>query len=310
MPFFWRKKVVLAKIEATYGAVVSMTGAANAMLVKDLKIMPMEGQDIERGLDLPWFGNDGTIPADLHVKVTFKIELEGSGTLGVAPRYSAFLRACGLQETIVALTSVTYTPIAPLHESATLTWNVDGLQQLVKGLRGTAKFAWNAQGIPYMEFEGQGLYATPTDTAALVPVLSAFIRPQAVSNTNTPFFLVNTVPMVMRSFSMDLGNKLENRFLVGSDSVLITDRAETVDMTVEAVPMAVLNPYALAESGTTVPVQITHGTVAGKRMTLNMPQTQLLRPTGLESAQNILEWSLKGAPRPVLGNDQWNLVLN
>lgn len=158
MPFFWRKKVVLAKIEATYGAVVSMTGAANAMLVKDLKIMPMEGQDIERGLDLPWFGNDGTIPADLHVKVTFKIELEGSGTLGVAPRYSVFLRACGLQETIVALTSVTYTPIAPLHESATLTWNVDGLQQLVKGLRGLpsspgtprASPTWSSKGKVFM----------------------------------------------------------------------------------------------------------------------------------------------------------------
>ena len=49
MPFFWRKKVVLARIEATCAATVSMTGAANAMLVKDLKIMPMEGQDIERG---------------------------------------------------------------------------------------------------------------------------------------------------------------------------------------------------------------------------------------------------------------------
>ena len=309
MPFFWRKKVVLAKIEATYGAVVSLTGAANAMLVKDLKIMPMEGQDIERGLDLPWFGNDGTIPADLHVKITFKIELEASGTLAVAPRYSALLRACGLQETIVALTSVTYTPIAPLHESATLTWNVDGLQQQVKGCRSTCKIGFTAQGIPYLDFEMQGLYGTPTDTAALVPVLTAFIKPQVSSNANTPVFTLGGTSMVMRSFSMDLGNKLENRFLIGSDSVIIADRTETVDMTVEAVPMAVLNPYALAEAGTTPPLVLQHGSAAGKRTTLNIPALQLLRPAGLENAQNILEWSLKGAPRPVLGNDQWSLVL-
>lgn len=309
MAFFWRKKVILAKIETTYNAVVAMTGAANAMLVKDLKIMPMEGQDIDRGLDLPWFGNDGTIPADLHVKLTFKIELEASGSLAVAPKYSPLLRACGLLETIVALTSVTYTPISPLHESTTISWNVDGFQQLVKGIRGNCKLGFTAQGIPYLDFEMQGLYATPTDTAALVPTLTGFIKPQVSSNVNTPVFTLGGTALVMRSFGMDIGNSLENRFLIGSDSVIIADRAEMVDMTVEAVPMATLNPYTLAEAGTTSALVLTHGTVAGKRTTLNIPALQMLRPTGLENAQNILEWSLKGAPRPVSGNDQWSLVL-
>lgn len=309
MPFFWRKKVILAKIEASYAANVSMTGAANAMLVKDLKIMPMEGQDIDRGLDLPWFGNDGTIPADLHVKVAFKIELEASGSLGVAPKFGPLLRACGILETIVAVTSVTYSPISPLHESVGFSWNVDGLQQSIKGMRGNVKLGYSAQGIPYYDFEMQGLYAGPTDTSALVPVLTGFIKPQVSSAVNTPVFTVAGTSLVMRSFTMDVGIQLENRFLIGSDAVIIADRAETADMVVEAVPMATFNPYALAESGVTSAVVLTHGTVAGKRTTLNIPALQLLRPTGLENAQNILEWPLKGQPKPVSGNDQWSLVL-
>jgi hypothetical protein len=102
---------------------------------------------------------------------------------------------------------------------------------------------------------------------------------------------------------------VERRFLINSDSVIITDRAEKIETRVEAVALATLNPVALAAAQSTVAIVLTHGTVAGSRVTLNVPVAQMMRLSGLESSQNIVEWPLMLAPLPTAGNDQWTLVL-
>ena len=313
MALYWRKKVLLAKIETTYGTDPTPTGVANAILAVDVKLNPMEGQDIERGLDLPWFANDGTIPADLHMKLSFKVELQASGALGVAPAWGPLIRACGWAQTIVASTSVTYNPISSGLESATFYLNIDGQLHVMKGARGTCKLTIGAQSIPYLEFSFQGLFAVPTDTAAPTPTLTGFKDPLAASAANTPVFTLGGVSLVLRSLTFDFGNKLENRFLIGGSSaahsVQITDRAETLEMNVEAVAMSTLNPFSLAQAMTTSVVALQHGTAAGYRATLNVPALQLQRPANLDNTQNILEWPLRGIPKPVSGNDQATLVL-
>ena len=74
-------KILLVKLETTFGTDPTPVGG-NGFWAKDLKIMPMEGTDIDRGLDLPYFGSSGTIPVDLHSKITFDVELAPSGTSG------------------------------------------------------------------------------------------------------------------------------------------------------------------------------------------------------------------------------------
>lgn len=113
----------------------------------------------------------------------------------------------------------------------------------------------------------------------------------------------------MRSFAMDMGQKVENRFLVNSESVVITDRAETIQTTVEAVPLAMLNPYALAAISAEVPIVLQHGTAVGKRITLNVPKAQMQRPEGAQNAQSIIETPLRLIPQAASGNDQFTLVL-
>ncbi|NTT88503.1 hypothetical protein HS053_21670, partial [Tabrizicola sp. SY72] len=49
MPNFWRLQALLAKIETVYGTDPTPTGAANAILAEDVRVMPMEGQDVTRG---------------------------------------------------------------------------------------------------------------------------------------------------------------------------------------------------------------------------------------------------------------------
>lgn len=309
MPVLWKNKIVLFKLETTYGTDPTPTGAADALLVVDVELTPMQGEDVSRNLDLPYFGHQGTIAAALHARLSFKVELAPSGTAGTAPAWGRLLRACGMAQTINAGTSVVYNPITDNPESGHFYIWVGGTRYRMPGARGNATFRIPAQGIPYIEFEFWGLFVPAAETARATPTLSAFQKPRVGSSANTPTFTVNAVPMVLREFSLNLGNAVEPRFLIGSEAILITDRQSAAEATVEAVPVTTLNPYTLARDATDVAVAITHGTGAGNIATLALPAAQLQRPEGLENAQNIAEWPLRFNVPPVTGNDEFTLTL-
>lgn len=311
MPLNWKSKVLLAKTETVYGTDSAPTGAANAILATDIRLSPMEGQDVSRNLEYPYLGAQATVPTELHAKLAFRVEMTPSGTRGTAPAWGVLLRACGCAQVFVAATSVTYNPVTSAHESVTIHLWIDGTQYKMLGARGTCVMRVNAQGIPYLEFEFTGLWTVAVDAAQPTATIASQLtnKPVVATSVNTPAFSFNAVPLVMRSFALNLGNQVETRFLVRSESILITDRAETIEATVEAVPLATLNPYALARDQTTGALTLTHGTVAGKIATIAVPAAQLQRPSGLENQQNIVEWPLRMVPIPVSGNDQWTLAL-
>ena len=309
MSIFFRTKVLLAKIETTYGVDPTPTGAADAVLGKDVKISPMEGQDISRELDLAFMGAEPTIPANTFAKISFKVELSPNGAAGVAPAWGPLLRACGCAQTIVASTSVTYNPISLTHESITLWFVIGSTLFKVPGARGTAKVTIGAQGIPYIEFEFTGLFTVPAEGSRPTPTLTAWKKPTVASKTNTPVFTIGGTSLVMRQFALDLGNQIETRFLINSESVMLVDRAETIDVTVEAEPLTTINPWQLAVNQTQTPVIVQHGVTAGSRITINAPLAQVQRPAGVEENQGIAEWPLKLIPQQNAGNDQWTLAI-
>lgn len=308
-PIKWRSKILLFKLESTYGTDPTPTGADNAILAKNVVLSPMQGTDVDRDLETPYLGAQAMIPADLHRTLTFDIELEGSGTAGTAPLWGPILRACAVAETIVAATSVTYNPISDSHEAGTFYLWVGGTLFKLAGSRGTCVIEVGASGIPYLKFSFTGLYSAATETVRVTPDLSGFQKPRVASNANTPVFTIDSVDHILRSFSLDLGNQVEPRFLIGDESVIITDKKEMVNATIQAVPLTTLNPFGLAEDQTEVEVEIAHGTQAGKISTLNMPACQFMRMDGMENAQNIVEWPLRMTPLYQSGNDQWTLTL-
>ena len=111
MPLLSRKRLILAKIEATYGTDPTPTGA-EAILVRNLEITPLEAETVSRELIRPYLGASDQLLAQTRVGINFEVELAGSGTAGTAPAYSALMKSCGLSETVVATTSVTYAPIS------------------------------------------------------------------------------------------------------------------------------------------------------------------------------------------------------
>ena len=270
----------------------------------------MEGNDVSRDLDLPWMAAQATIPAELHMRLTFRVEMVPSGTAGTAPAWGPLLRGCAVAEVVDAGTSVTYTPVSEGHESLTFHVWIGNTRYVLRGARGTCVMRFTAQGIPYLEFDFLSLFAVPSEETRANPDVSAFLKPDLVTSARTPVFTLQGDPFVMRSCALNLGNQVEGRFLVGSESILITDRADALECTVEAVPVSSFNPIALANAQTTVPLTLQHGTVAGRIANLSAPTAQLQRLQSLENAQNIKEWPLRMTPLPTgLGNDQWSLTL-
>lgn len=313
MALSWRKKLILAKIETTYGTDAVPTGATNAILSVDGKIEPMLGNDESRELDQPWMGAQPTIPTELHAKVSFGVELEPSGTAGTAPGWGPLLRGCGLAQTIVPATSVAYSPVTDGHEAVTLYFSLDGRRYALVGARGTVALDLTTQKIPRLLFEFQGLWTLPTDAAIPTPDYTVFKKPLVASKTNTPIFTVGGISLLLKTMKFDLANQLENRFLVGqaagAESVIIIDRAPMAEMLVEAETLATFNPYVMARDQTTVAVQLRHGVAVGRRATLTIPALQLQRPDSPSEDQKRVMDPLKGVALPVAGNDEFTLVL-
>lgn len=309
MALSWRSKILLFALESVYGQDEGPTGSAHAILATEVRLTPMEGSDVSRDLDTPYMGAQPTVPTEIHAKLDFRIELAPSGAAGTPPAWGPILRACAVAETISAGVSVTYNPVSNGHESASIYIFVANTRYILVGSRGTCVLRINAQGIPYLEFSFTGLFTQPSEQARPTPTLTAFQKPQVGTTANTPTFTIDAWSPVLRTFSLDLGNQIENRFLIGSESVLITDKAEAIEMTVEAVPLTTFNPYLAADAQTGVALQMSHGTAAGRIATIDVPAAQMQRPQGLENAQNVTEWPLRFVPQFVAGNDQWTLTL-
>lgn len=96
-----RKRVILAKLEATYGSDAS-PAAADAVLCSNLNLSPMEGSTVERDFIRPYFGASGMIRVENYVKLDFETEIAGAGAAGTAPEWGTLLKACNFSETITA----------------------------------------------------------------------------------------------------------------------------------------------------------------------------------------------------------------
>lgn len=309
MPLFWNNKVLAVKRETIYGTDSAPTGA-NAFVAQKVKLTPMKGEDVARGLERAFLAADATLPAGLNAMIEFEVELAPSGTAGTAPSWGEALRACAVAQVVSAGVSVTYNPISTNHEGATVHFYLDGTRYALVGCRGTAKLMLTANGAPKIAFALTGLFVQPTTVANPAPTLAGWTTPQIVASVNTPTVTFNGVALIMRSFDFDLGNQVIYRSLVGSQSVLIPQRSEKIAMVVEAVLLATLNPYALAAAATTAALSLVHGTGAGKITTIAVPLALIQRPEGLNEQDGIVEWPLSFVPLPgASGNDQWTITL-
>ncbi|MGA1753714.1 MAG: phage tail tube protein [Pontimonas sp.] len=264
MALLLRKRLILIETESSYGTDPTPT-AADAVLVRDLNITPQQSDVVNRDVVRPYLGASEQLLANTRVECSFSVELAGSGAAGTAPQYGKALQACGLSETIVADTSVTYAPVSSSFSSVTIYYNIDGLRHKVTGCRGTFSINCTVGEIPSIDFTFTGVYVAPDDSALPSATYANQASPLIFKNGNTSSFQLLSFAGALQAFSFDLGNNLVYRELVGgTKEVLLTDRAGTGSTTIEAVSIASKDYFAAALTDTSLGnLDFTHGSTAG-----------------------------------------------
>jgi hypothetical protein len=310
MPLLSRRRLILAKTEATYGTDPVPTGAANAILVRNLDITPMDADYADRDLVRPYLGRSEQLPAGIRAMCSFEVELQASGTAGTAPGWGPLMLACGFAATTVASTSVTYAPVSTTFSSVTIYFQVDGVQHKITGARGSVQISLKKKEIPTLKFEFLGLYNAVADVALATPTFTGFITPLPVTNTNTPTFTLHGFAGIMSELSVDMAVQTVHRDLVGgTQSVLITDREPTGSVMIEATTVAAKDWWTLAQAATLGAMALTHGTVAGRRVAVNSSNVQLTNPRyGDEDGVAMLSMDMQFIPSSA-GNDEISIAL-
>ena len=264
MALLLRKRLILVETESTYATDPTPDGA-DAVLVRDLNITPQQSDTVSRDLIRPYLGASEILLANTRVECTFSVELAGSGTAGTAPQYGKALQACGLSETVVAATSVTYAPVSSNFDSVTIHYNIDGVRHKVTGARGTFTLNASVGEIPTIDFTFTGIYNAPDDSALPTATYANQATPLIFKNGNTDTFSLLSYSGCLQSVSMDLGNSIVYRELIGCDKeVLITDRSANGTVVVEAPTIAQKDYFAAAlTDGTLGNLTFQHGTAAG-----------------------------------------------
>lgn len=211
--------------------------------------------------------------------ISFDYYLRGASAAGTAPEIGAALKACGLKETIVATTSVTYTPadITTMEAQKSFTVAIErgGKAYRIWGARGTATISCK---------DGEPIMVSFTFTGAdWEEVVAAKTAAVSYATLAEPVFFAASamtlggVAFVAASTGLDLGNTVTLRQSVsassGHVSALITAREPKITLDPEEVADAVV--VTAWRAGTTVAlVAGPVGSAAGNRITLTAPALQ------------------------------------
>jgi len=276
MALLTRKRVILIEAESSY-ATDPNPGATDVVLVRDLSITPQSSDVVNRDVVRPFLGASEQLLANTSVEVSFSVELAGSGAAGTAPRYGAALKACGLSETVSSGTSVTYAPVSSSFSSVTIHYNTDGVRHKVTGARGTVVLNASVGEIPSLDFTFTGIYNAPDDSALPSVTYGNQATPLVFKNGNTTSFQLLSFSAALMSLSMDLGNSTVYRELVGgTKEVLITDRAASGSVSIEAVALSSKDYFAAALTDSSLGnLTITHGTAAGNIVSLSSAKVDI-----------------------------------
>lgn len=280
--FLGRRMLLAAKIEATEGTAETPAGADANMLVFDPKFDPDIDQ-FDRQPVAADLSKYASIPGARKGRLTFKAEVKGSGTAGTAPAIGKLLRACGMSETIVAVTSATYKPASVSLPTITfvlqsLPETGNAIQVKLFGAAGTWRCSGRAGEPIMLEFTFSGVYSAVTDVTELVASGVETTLPIVLTNAA---FTVQALSAKISGLSMDLGNTIVPRWDVsktpGIFSYKISGRRPTMQFDSEKELVATHDFYGKILAGTLDTMSVALTGSAGNITTITAPKVQYLK---------------------------------
>ena len=307
-----RKKFLIAKIESSYGTDPTPVGGSDAVQVTNVEVTPIESDNVQAAAYQGFIGNStrGTLVANKRVAITFDIELGGSGAAGTAPAFGPLLKSCGLSETTVGATSVTYAGVSSSFDSATIYCFYDGTRHKITGCRGTVGFNLTAGQFPVASFQMIGIYNAPDDTAlsgSFTVANQAAALEVNDTNVTTATFHGET-DVRLESLDLSLNNEFIYKETASSKEVFITNRAPGGTAVIEAPAVGTIDYFAKAAAVTTASSSFVIGASAGNIATFTMAQTDI---TGVSygDTNGVVSLSMPYLALPTsAGNNEFTLA--
>lgn len=299
-----RAKVILAKKETTYGTDATPAAATDAIMTRNFQSFPIEVDTLERNLDLPTVGGSPVANTGKRQRVTFEVEIAGSGTPTTPAPWAVLLQGCGMGVPTPDTSDVSQAMGSAPWASLSLYHFYENQRRRMLGARGTFGANFTAGAYPYWTFEFTGLLpsSNPFDTQSPgTPDWSAFKEPVEVNTDNTTFTL-DGYAAVMRSLEFSAGVSITPRRLVGAEYINRGNHVITGTIVMEAPLVATKNYFSTLVAGSQVALALTHGTQAGNIVELQMPHVQITSIADSEE-DDVLMYTVGFRANVSAGND-------
>jgi hypothetical protein len=278
MAKFFDRKVILQKIETVEGTDAAPVVATDAIQTRNYAPNLFQMDVKVRNLDIPFFGARPEIPTNLRRGAVFEIEMAGGGAAITIPPWMKVNRIAGFDPGVAGASSVVQTPISAAIPSATHYAWIDNLLTPTIGARASMGIRVVDQDFPFFTYTvlGRAPPVLHTESAPGVPVVTPFQTPVLANSANTTFML-DGFALPLRSLNLDNNNALIYRTLIGPpDKVIWTNRRWAGTIVAELPDLTAKNYFSYVPIGTTMALQLIHGTVAGNIVQIDAPKVQIV----------------------------------
>lgn len=267
MSLLKKRRVLAFKTEVTPGTAESLT-TGETMFCFDPIIqgdIPMADRNATGSLS-----RLTSVPGARGGKITFSVELAGSGATGL-PKWSTLLPFCGM-----TLTTATYAPTSnpASYSTATMAIYNGGIKKVLTGCMGT----WSLEGTygkpVMMKFEFTGIWQAPTDVTMLALPTYTIVPPKLASATFT--FGAFTPKISKISLAQNNTLKLIEDITAVSayNRAIVTDRNYKGQIDPQEELIGTWDAYGLWIAGTEAALSLVVGSASNNTITISAPHIQ------------------------------------
>ncbi|MGJ9420470.1 phage tail tube protein [Massilia sp. CMS3.1] len=313
-----RNTVILVKVATTAGTDAAPTGAADAVLVSEMSITPLELEKIANPAMRGFFGASADLMGAASVKIDITVALAGSGTAATPPAWGKLNLGCAMAEGILTTPArVEYTPISTGLKDLTIYYYDDGVLHKAIGSMGNVSLSAKKGGTPSLKYEFTGVAGAISATPNVAATLTAWKKPVAMIKENVVDMTfggtysagVITAGDVYPSTGLDcnLGNKVEFHSNLSLSEADITDRETTGSTELQLSAAQEVAMLDKVRSGELISVALKVGLITGNSILIYGPAVQLSSPKKVD-VQGIRYVGFDLKFTPVVGNDEIRLI--